>query len=81
MMGQSFYKVLLSGPDCWVVRFYAKNQLVPWTPEKLAATLSRLVEPGFVLERFGEPCPSDRALRKRPRLQDAQVLPYFLQSG
>ena len=47
----------------------------------MAATLNRLVEAGFVLERFGEPCPSDRALRKRPRLQDAQVLPYFLQSG
>ena len=30
------------------------------------------------MERFGEPCPSDRALRKRPRLQDAQVLTYFL---
>ena len=44
----------------------------------MAATLNRLVEAEFVLERFGEPCPSDRALRKRPGLQDAQVLTYFL---
>jgi hypothetical protein len=44
----------------------------------LAITLNRPVESGFVLERFGEPCPSDKAVRKRPGLQDAQILTYFL---
>ena len=31
-----------------------------------------------LLERFGEPCPSDEALQERPGLQDAQIVAYFL---
>jgi hypothetical protein len=37
-----------------------------------------MVEAGFVLERFGEPRPSDEAVRERPDLRDAQVVAYFL---
>jgi ubiquinone/menaquinone biosynthesis C-methylase UbiE len=44
----------------------------------LSSWLNRLVEAGFVLERFGEPYPSDEAVRERPSLQDAQVVAYFL---
>jgi len=44
----------------------------------LSSWLNRLVEAGFVLERFGEPCPSDEAVRERPGLQDAQIVAYFL---
>ena len=44
----------------------------------LSSWLNRLVEAGFVLERFGEPYPSDEAVRERPGLQDAQVVAYFL---
>ena len=29
-------------------------------------------------ESFGEPCPSDEAVRERPGLQDAQIVAYFL---
>jgi hypothetical protein len=43
----------------------------------LSSWLNRLVEAGFVLERFGEPYPSDEAVRERPGLQDAQVVAYF----
>jgi hypothetical protein len=32
----------------------------------------------FVLEHFGEPCPSDEAVQERPVLQDAQIVAYFL---
>ena len=46
--------------------------------QTLSSWLNRLVEAGFVLERFGEPCPSDEAVRERPGLQDAQVVAYFL---
>src|SRR5215212_222760 len=44
----------------------------------LSSWLNRLVEAGFVLERFGEPYPSDEDVRERPGLQDAQVVAYFL---
>ena len=44
----------------------------------LSSWLNRMVEAGFYLERFGEPCPSDEAVRERPGLQDAQVVAYFL---
>ena len=44
----------------------------------LSSWLNRLVEAGFVLERFGEPFPGEEAVRERPGLQDAQVVAYFL---
>jgi hypothetical protein len=40
--------------------------------------LNLLLDSGFVLERLGEPSPSDEAVREQPVLQDAQVVPYFL---
>lgn len=40
--------------------------------------LDVVVEAEFVLERFGEPCPSDEAVEERPGLQDAQIVAYFL---
>jgi hypothetical protein len=44
----------------------------------LGSWLNRMVEAGFVLERFGEPYPGDEAVTERPGLQDAQVVAYFL---
>ncbi|HEY6582114.1 MAG TPA: hypothetical protein VIZ60_13405, partial [Rubrobacter sp.] len=44
----------------------------------LSSWLNRLVEAGFVLERFGEPFPGEEAVRERPGLQVAQVVAYFL---
>ncbi len=40
--------------------------------------LNSLLDVGFVLERLGEPRPSDETVRKQPALQDAQVVAYFL---
>ena len=40
--------------------------------------LNGLIEAGFVLERLGEPYPSDEDVGERPGLQDAQVVAYFL---
>ncbi len=51
---------------------------VPIFMRTLSSWLNRLVEVGFVLERFGEPYPDDGAVRERPGLQDAQVVAYFL---
>jgi hypothetical protein len=44
----------------------------------LSSWLNKLVEADFVLEHFGEPCPSDEAVQERPGLQDAQIVAYFL---
>jgi len=51
---------------------------LPRFTRTLSAWLNFLVEAGFVLERFGEPRPSDEAVRERPGLQDAQAVAYFL---
>jgi ubiquinone/menaquinone biosynthesis C-methylase UbiE len=51
---------------------------IPVFMRTLSSWLNRLVEAGFLLERFGEPYPSDEAVRERPGLQDAQVVACFL---
>ncbi len=51
---------------------------VPRFTRTLSEWLNLLVDSGFVLERFGEPCPRDEAIRERPRLQSAQIVAAFL---
>ena len=51
---------------------------VPRFTRTLSEWLNLLIDTGFVLERFGEPRPSDEAVRERPRLQAAQVVALFL---
>jgi SAM-dependent methyltransferase len=51
---------------------------VPRFTRTLSEWLNLLIDGGFVLERLGEPRPSDEAVREHPGLQDARVAPYFL---
>jgi len=51
---------------------------VPCFARTLSRWLNLLVEAGFVLERFGEPYPSDEAVREYSGLQGARVFAYFL---
>jgi len=51
---------------------------IPVFVRTLSSWLNRLVEAGFLLERFDEPYPSDEAIRARTSLQDAQVVANFL---
>jgi SAM-dependent methyltransferase len=51
---------------------------VPRFTRTLSEWLNLLIDTGFVLERLGEPRPSDEAVRERPRLQSAQVVAFFL---
>jgi ubiquinone/menaquinone biosynthesis C-methylase UbiE len=51
---------------------------IPRFPRPLHEWINLLVDTGFVIERLGEPSPSDQTAREIPYLQDAQVLPYFL---
>ena len=52
--------------------------VVPWFPGTLAWWLNTLLETGFLLERVGEPRPTDEAVCEYPNVQDAQVVAYFL---
>jgi SAM-dependent methyltransferase len=60
----------------------AKAELAPFRVPSfhrpLADWLNLLVDAGFVIERIAEPRPSDETVRRYPRLQDAQVIAYFL---
>lgn len=51
---------------------------VPRFTRTLSQWLNLVVDSGFVLERFQEPCPTDEAVRLHPNIQDAQVVAYFL---
>jgi SAM-dependent methyltransferase len=54
------------------------NFKTPRFTRTLSEWLNLLIDVGFVLERVGEPRPSDEAVRKCPNVQDAQVVAYFL---
>lgn len=51
---------------------------IPRFTRTLSAWLNLLLDAGFTIERLAEPRPSDEAVRLQPRLQDAQVVAYFL---
>ena len=51
---------------------------VPRFTRPLSEWLNLLIDTGFLIERTAEPRPSDETVRAMPRLQDAQVLAYFL---
>jgi ubiquinone/menaquinone biosynthesis C-methylase UbiE len=60
------------------VRASTRPFRVPRFTRTLSQWLNLLIDTGFVLERFEEPRPSDEAVRKRPKLQAAQVVALFL---
>ena len=51
---------------------------VPRFTPTLSEWLNLLIGVGFVLERFGEPYPTDEAVGEYPGLQGARVVAYFL---
>jgi ubiquinone/menaquinone biosynthesis C-methylase UbiE len=51
---------------------------IPRFTRTISQWLNLLVDTGFLLERVGEPCPSDATVRACPDVQDAQVVAYFL---
>lgn len=51
---------------------------VPRFHRPVTEWLNLLLDTGFVLERFAEPCPTDAAIQAHPSLQDARVVAYFL---
>ncbi len=51
---------------------------VPRFTRPISEWLNLLIEAGFLIERIAEPRPSDETVRVCPRIQDAQVVAYFL---
>jgi SAM-dependent methyltransferase len=51
---------------------------VPRFTRPIGEWLNLLIDAGFVIERVAEPRPSDETVRRYPKLQDAQIVAYFL---
>jgi SAM-dependent methyltransferase len=51
---------------------------IPTFTRPIGDWLNTLIDAGLVIERVAEPRPSDETVRQYPRLQDAQVIAYFL---
>jgi len=51
---------------------------IPQFTRPLGEWLNALVDAGFVIERIAEPRPDAETVRAYPKLQDAQVVAYFL---
>jgi SAM-dependent methyltransferase len=51
---------------------------IPRFTHTLSEWVNMVIDAGFTLERLAEPRPSDETVRRYPRLQDAQVIAYFL---
>jgi len=51
---------------------------VPVFPHTLTYWLNLLLDTGFILERFCEPCPTQEAMEKYPLLRDARIIGAFL---
>jgi len=55
-----------------------KNFKVPRFSRTLSEWLNLLIEKGFILERFVEPCADDEVLKKFPEWYDSWIIPWFL---
>jgi ubiquinone/menaquinone biosynthesis C-methylase UbiE len=80
-----YFRNLDGEVDAWLFKaapLHAKQGLAPFKTPRFTRTLSQwlnlLVETGFRLERVAEPRPSDDTVRACPKVQDAQVVAYFL---
>ena len=63
-------------PRDW--KFRLRPFRIPRFTRTLSTWLNWLLDAGFVIERLGEPRPSNEVVRAQPRLQDAQIVAYFL---
>lgn len=80
-----YFRAIHGEADEWIfsatparIRENLRPFRIPRFTRTLSGWLNLLVQTGFVLEQFGEPCPTDEAVRERPRLQSARVVAFFL---
>ena len=60
------------------VKAAVRHFRIPRFTRPLAEWMNIFIDGGFVIDRIEEPRPDDEAVRAYPRLQDAQVVAYFL---
>ena len=60
------------------VKANVRHFRIPRFTRPLGAWINMFIDAGFAIERIEEPRPDDDAVRAYPRLQDAQVVAYFL---
>jgi len=51
---------------------------IPRFTRTLSQWVNTILDAGFILERINEPRPSDEVVERYPRVQDSQVVAYFL---
>ena len=80
-----YFRNLAGEVDQWLFKAAppeVREGLPPFRTPRFTRTLGQwlnlLVASGLTLEQVGEPCPSDDAVRRCPKIQDAQVVAYFL---
>jgi ubiquinone/menaquinone biosynthesis C-methylase UbiE len=80
-----YFRNLEGEVDQWLFKAAppeVRQGLPPFRTPHYTRTLSRwlnlLVESGLRIERVSEPRPSDETVRQCPKIQDAQVVAYFL---
>lgn len=80
-----YFRNLEGEVDQWLFKVAppeVRQGLPPFRTPHYTRTLSRwlnlLVESGLRIERVSEPRPSDEMVRQCPKIQDAQVVAYFL---
>jgi len=50
----------------------------PYFTKTLSQWLNMLIEAGFILERFEEPCADENTARDHPEVADSRIAPFFL---
>jgi ubiquinone/menaquinone biosynthesis C-methylase UbiE len=80
-----YFKNLNGDIDEWIFKTAPpelKNKLPKFKTPKFTKTLSQwinmIIDTGFIIEKVNEPYPDDETIKQQPRLQDSQVVAYFL---
>ncbi len=51
---------------------------IPRFPQTLSTWVNRLIDTGFVVERFDEPTADDDVIRRHPGLHATRIIAFFL---
>ena len=80
-----YFKNLNGDIDEWIFKAAPselKSKLRKFKTPKFTKTLSQwinlIIDTGFIIEKVNEPYPDDETIKQQPKLQDSQVVAYFV---
>ena len=80
-----YFKNLNGDIDEWIFKAAPselKSKLRKFKTPKFTKTLTQwinlIIDTGFSIEKVNEPYPEDETINQQPKLQDSQVVAYFL---